>query len=142
MAKHFDSLDETFDIQPEVEVLKPTKKKKDALIISDKSEDKEKDYQTARAQLHNLVDKMQEALDGALEVAQESDHARAYEVVFQGAKHTADVVEKLADLQKKMKDLEKVEEVNVQQTNVQNNVYMSGTTEDIMKMLKETQKDK
>ena len=142
MAKHFDSLDETFDIQPEVEVLKPTKKKKDALIISDKSEDKEKDYQTARAQLHNLVDKMQEALDGALEVAQESDHARAYEVVFQGAKHTADVVEKLADLQKKMKDLEKVEEVNVQQTNVQNNFYMSGTTEDIMKMLKETQKDK
>ena len=142
MAKHFDSLDDTFDIQPEVEVLKPTKKKKDALIISDKSEDKEKDYQTARAQLHNLVDKMQEALDGALEVAQESDHARAYEVVFQGAKHTADVVEKLADLQKKMKDLDKVEEVNVQQTNVQNNVYMSGTTEDIMKMLKETQKDK
>ena len=142
MAKHFDSLDETFDIQPEVEVLKPTKKKKDALIISDKSEDKEKDYQTARAQLHNLVDKMQEALDGALEVAQESDHARNYEVFFQGAKHTADVVEKLQDLQKKMKDLEKVEEVNVQQTNVQNNVYMSGTTEDIMKMLKETQKDK
>lgn len=142
MAKHFDSLDETFDIQPEVEVLKPTKKKKDALILSDKSEDREKDYQTARAQLHNLVDKMQEALDGALEVAQESDHARAYEVVFQGAKHTADVVEKLADLQKKMKDLEKVEEVNVQQTNVQNNVYMSGTTEDIMRMLKETQKDK
>ena len=142
MAKHFDNLDETFEITPEVEVLKPTKKQKDALIISDKSEDKEKDYQTARAQLHNLVDKMQEALDGALEVAQESDHARAYEVVFQGAKHTADVVEKLADLQKKMKDLDKVEEVNVQQTNVQNNVYMQGTTEDIMKMLKDSQKDK
>ena len=140
MSKHFDSLDETFDV--ETEVLKPTKRKKDALIISDKSEDKEKDYQTARAQLHNIVDKMQEALDGALEVAQESDHPRAYEVCFQGAKHTADVVDKLADLQKKMKDLEKVEEVNVQQTNVQNNVYMQGTTEDIMRMLKDSQKDK
>ena len=43
MSKHFDSLDETFDV--ETEVLKPTKRKKDALIISDKSEDKEKDYQ-------------------------------------------------------------------------------------------------
>ena len=41
-----------------------------------------------------------------------------------------------------MKDLEKVEEVNVQQTNVQNNVYMQGTTEDIMRMLKDSQKDK
>ena len=140
MSKHFDSLDETFDV--ETEVLKPTKRKKDALIISDKSEDKEKDYQTARAQLHNIVDKMQEALDGALEVAQESDHPRAYEVVFAGAKHTADVVDKLADLQKKMKDLDKQEEVKVQQTNTQNNIYMQGTTEDIMRMIKEGNKDK
>ena len=140
MSKHFDSLDETFDV--ETEVLKPTKRKKDALIISDKSEDKEKDYQTARAQLHNIVDKMQEALDGALEVAQESDHPRAYEVVFAGAKHTADVVDKLADLQKKMRDLDKVEEVKVQQTNTQNNIYMSGTTEDIMRMIKQGNKDK
>ena len=140
MSKHFDSLDETFDV--ETEVLKPTKRKKDALIISDKSEDKEKDYQTARAQLHNIVDKMQEALDGALEVAQESDHPRAYEVCFQGAKHTADVVDKLMDLQKKMRDLDKVEEVKVQQTNTQNNIYMSGTTEDIMRMIKEGNKDK
>ena len=142
MSKHFDSIDDTFDMTPEVEVLSPTKRKKDALIISDKSEDKEKDYQTARAQLHNIVDKMQEALDGALEVAQESDHPRAYEVVFAGAKHTADVVDKLADLQKKMRDLDKVEEVKVQQTNTQNNIYMSGTTEDIMKMIKEGNKDK
>ena len=140
MSKHFDSIDETFNV--ETEVLKPTKRKKDALIISDKSEDKEKDYQTARAQLHNIVDKMQEALDGALEVAQESDHPRAYEVVFAGAKHTADVVDKLADLQKKMKDLDKQEEVKVQQTNTQNNIYMQGTTEDIMKMIKEGNKDK
>jgi hypothetical protein len=140
MSKHFDSLDETFDV--ETEVLKPIKRKKDALIVSDKSEDKEKDYQTARAQLHNIVDKMQEALDGALEVAQESDHPRAYEVVFAGAKHTADVVDKLADLQKKMRDLDKVEEVKVQQTNTQNNIYMQGTTEDIMRMIKEGNKDK
>ena len=140
MSKHFDSLDDAFDV--ETEVLKPIKRKKDALIVSDKSEDKEKDYQTARAQLHNIVDKMQEALDGALEVAQESDHPRSFEVFFQGAKHTADVVEKLQDLQKKMKDLDKQEEVKVQQTNTQNNIYMQGTTEDIMRMIKEGNKDK
>ena len=79
---------------------------------------------------------MQESLNGAMEVAQQSDHPRAYEVVFQGAKHTADAVEKLQDLHKKMADTEKeVEKAAVNQT--QNNIFMSGSTADLLKMLKE-----
>ena len=136
----FDSLDETFDITPAESVPKPIKKKKVDLIISDKSHDKEKDYQYARAQIYDLVEKMQEAVDGALEVAQESDHPRAYEVVLNGAKNAAEVVEKLGDLHKKMTDLE-TEETKVTQNNVQNNVFVAGTTAELMKMLKE-QKDK
>ena len=46
-------------------------------------------------------------MNGAMEVAQQSDHPRAFEVVFQGAKHTADVLDKLQDLQKKQKDITK-----------------------------------
>ena len=132
----FESLDKTFDITPEVVESKPVKKRK-PLIVSDKSEDTEKDYQYARAQLYDLVEKMQESIDGAMEVAQESEHPRAFEVVFQGAKHAADVVEKIGDLHKKMKDLE-VEEVKVSQQNTTNNVFMAGTTADLMKMLKES----
>ena len=135
----FDSLDETFDIVPSP-VEKQLKKQK-PIVLSDKSEDRDKDYQHVRASLYNLVDKMQEALDGALEVAQQSDHPRAYEVFLQGAKNTADVAEKLTDLHKKVKDLE-VEEVKVQQTNTtNNNVFMTGSTAELMKMLKEN-KDK
>ena len=132
----YDSLDDCFDITPIGEDPKPIKRNKKPLIISDKGEDKEKDYQYARAQIYDIVEKMQESLNGAMEVAQQSDHPRAYEVVFQGAKHTADAVEKLQDLHKKMTDVENQEEkAAVNQT--QNNIFMSGSTADLIKMLKE-----
>ena len=129
----FESLDKTFDV-PSAEIVE-VKKNVDVVATSNKN-DVEQDYKYARAQLTNLVEKMSEALDGALEVAQESDHPRAYEVAFNGAKSAAEVVEKISDLHKKMADLNK-EETKVQQTNVQNNVFMAGTTAELMKMLKE-----
>ena len=138
----FDSLNDTFDVSAEIvkveeePTTKPIKRNKKPLIISDKGEDQEKDYQYARAQIYDIVEKMQESLNGAMEVAQQSDHPRAYEVVFQGAKHTADAVEKLQDLHKKMADVENQEEKTaVNQT--QNNIFMSGSTADLLKMLKE-----
>ena len=144
MTKEFDDLDKTFNIQPEeVESLEIIEKKPKGkpLVISDKVEDREKDYQYARAQLYDIVEKMQESLNTAMEVAQESEHPRAFEVVFNGAKNAADVVDKINDLHKKMKDLE-IEEVKVQQNNTTtNNVFMSGSTAELINMLKE-QKDK
>ena len=129
----FDELNNTFDITPAGEA-RPIKKSK-PLIVSDKGEDKEKDYQYARAQLYDIVEKMQESLNSAMEVAQQSDHPRAYEVVFNGAKNAADVVDKIQDLHKKMADVEKQEQQVVNQT--QNNVFMSGSTAELLKMLKE-----
>ena len=114
-----DDLDKTFNIEPdEVESLEIIEKKPKVkpLVLSNKEEDREKDYQYARAQLYNIVEKMQESLDTAMEVAQESEHPRAFEVVFNGAKNAADVVDKINDLHKKMKDME-IEEVKVQQNN-------------------------
>ena len=132
----YESLDKTFDVPPES--LPLLKKRAKPLIVSDKSEDRERDYQYARAQLIDIVEKMGEALDGALEVAQQSDHPRAYEVALNGAKSASEVVEKLTDLHGKMKALEVEETKAVNQT--QNNVFMAGTTSELMKMLKESQK--
>ena len=103
MAKSFDALDNTFDITPSEP--KPIKKVK-PIIEVDKDGDRQKDYTYARSQLYDIVEKMQESLNDAMDVAQQSEHPRAFEVVFQGAKHAADVVDKLSDLHKKMKDLE------------------------------------
>ena len=136
----FDSLDETFGLEPEV---KPIKKQKPDIVISNKTEDNEKDYRYARAQIYDLVEKMQEAVDGALEVAQQSDHPRAYEVVLNGAKNTAEVVEKLGDLHKKMKDVDDAASKPnvVQQGGTQQNIFMTGSTADLMKALKEANKE-
>jgi hypothetical protein len=135
MPKSFDSLDETFDITPTEVVPKAIRKAK-PIIEVDKDADREKDYTYARSQLYNIVDKMQESLNGAMEVAQQSEHPRAFEVCFQGAKHAADVVDKIADLHKKMSDLEKDDPKPQTTQNVQNNMFV-GSTADLMKMLKE-----
>ena len=140
MKKASEELDNEFGIfedeeEPlKIEVVKepPTKLKK----VDDIS-DRTKDYNYSRAHLYDIVEKMQESINEAMDVAHESQHPRAYEVVFQGAKAAADVVDKIADLHKKMKDLE-VEEVKVQQHNTTNNVFMSGSTQDIIKALKES----
>jgi len=135
MAKSFDALDDTFDITPaEPKAIKKVK----PIIEIDKDEDRAKDYTYARSQLYNIVEKMQESLSDAMDVAQQSEHPRAFEVVFNGAKNAADVVDKLADLHKKMSDLEKGE-TKVQATqNVQNNMFV-GSTAELMQMLKENQ---
>ena len=147
MSTPFESLDDALNISREDDIVDITpvgdsslkrRESKKPVVPTNKEEDREKDYQYARGQLYDLVEKMQETLNSAMEVAQESDHPRAFEVVFQGAKHTADIVDKLQDLQKKQKALAE-EEVKVTQNNVQNNVFMSGTTADMLKMLKETQ---
>ena len=142
--EHFDDLDDKFEVEAsveDVEIVKETPKKMRKVEESNPKQDQQKDYQYARAQLYDIVEKMQESINDAMDVAHDSQHPRAYEVIFNGAKATADVVDKLADLQKKMKDLNVEEEQKVQQTNTQNNIYMSGSTADLIKMLKES-KDK
>ena len=137
----FDNLNETFDIEP-TEPVKIERAPKKPLAITDKGEDREKDYQYARGQLYNIVEKMQESLDGAMEVAQQSDHPRAYEVVFAGAKHAADVVDKLQSLhntQKKMEEQSAAAANPQMMGGTQNNIFMSGSTADLLKMLKESQ---
>lgn len=136
MAKSFDALDETFDITPTEVTPKPIKKVKPIIEI-DKDGDRAKDYTYARSQLYNIVEKMQESVSEAMEVAMEQQHPRSFEVAFAGAKHAADIVDKLADLHKKMNDLEK-DEPKVQATqNVQNNMFV-GSTAELLKALKES----
>ncbi len=139
----FDEIDETLDIDRGAEIMKapinkPTRTNPKK-IKSDK-EDLTKDYEYSRAQLYSLVEKGQEAVDGALDVAQQSDSARAYEVAGQLIKHVADTADKLVDLQKKMKE---IDEVNTKQntTNVTNNSLFVGSTSELQKMLKQTMKD-
>ena len=146
MATPFESLDDALNVTPTETEIVSVESGELAQVREpgeiDKVADRATDYEFARDNLYDIVEKMQEALTGAMEVAQDSDHPRAYEVVFNGAKHAADVVEKLQALHKKEKELSAEEpRSNVSQTNVQNNVFMNGTTADLLKMLKESQEE-
>jgi len=140
---NFDSIDDALNIDSEI-VRKP--KTHELIHVSDEDslegtsgistmEDSKKDYEYTRAQLYSLVEKGQEAVNGALELATEGDSARSYEVAGQLIKHVADVTDKLIDLQKKVKDLE-TQNITNNQTNVTNNSVFVGSTTELAKMLK------
>ena len=125
-----DNMEELLNISAEVvEEPKPVKKEREA----DK-DDRTKDYEYTRGELYTLIDQGQEAVRGALEVAQESGHPRAYEVAVAAMKHVADMTEKLQDLHKKMKDLD---EEKKGPSRVTNNAMFVGSTTELQKMLKQ-----
>ena len=137
----FDEIDDSLDIDRGAEIMKaPVNKptRTSPKNVKSGKEDVTKDYEYSRAQLYSLVEKGQEAVDGALDVAQQSDSARAYEVAGQLIKHVADTADKLIDLQKKMKDIDEVKDSKT--TNVTNNSLFVGSTSDLQKMLKDTMK--
>ena len=101
--------------------------------VKSKEDDQQKDYEYTRGELYSLIEQGQEAVQGALEVAQESGHPRAYEVAVAAMKHVADMTEKLQDLHKKMKDLD--EEAKGPK-NITNNAMFVGSTTELQKMLK------
>ena len=128
----FDGLDKAFGTEPS-ELQKHVQDVKKEIKKTD-TPDVKQDYETTRAQLHNLVMKGQEAVDGILDVARASDHPRAYEVAGQLIKNVADTADKLIDLQKKMKDLDAEEKKSGPST--VNNTMFVGSTAELQKMLK------
>ena len=96
------------------------------------------DYEYARSNLYSLVDKGQEAVNGALDLAMSSDHPRAYEVAGQLIKHVGDVADKLMALQKDKKNVKE----ESKKTTVTNNSLFVGSTADLQKMLKQASKKK
>jgi hypothetical protein len=137
----FDSLNEAFDVTSEIvssepEQVKPVQKEVDAIKT-----DTRKDYEYTRGNLYSLIEKGQEAVNGILELAQETEQARAYEVAGQLIKSVADATDKLLDLQKKLKDVEE-ESQSKGPTNVTNALFV-GSTADLAKLLKQNkQQDK
>ena len=93
-----------------------------------------KDYEYTRGNLYSIIEKGQEAINGILELAQDSEMPRAYEVAGQLIKSVSDATDKLMDLQKKLKDVE--EEKQSKGPNTVNNALFVGSTAELAKMLK------
>ena len=133
----YTELEKTFDVATEVvaDVKKVGIQKPP--LERDKT-DIRNDYEYTRGNLYSIIEKGQEAINGILELAQESEMPRAYEVAGQLVKSVSDATDKLMDLQKKLKD---VEEETVQKgPNTVNNSLFVGSTAELAKMLKDATK--
>ena len=132
MTKKYDGLDDAFNVETEI-----VSAEKESIEVAKKLEqqksDVDKDYEYTRGNLYSIIEKGQEAINGILELAQESEMPRAYEVAGQLIKNVADATDKLLDLQKKLKDVN--EESKKGPTNVTNALFV-GSTSDLSKFLK------
>ena len=132
----FDSLNDTFNTDDGVEVDAIVKAEDTELQKSQtRAENVEKDYDYTRGNLYSLIEKGQEAINGIMEVAGETASPRAYEVAGQLIKSVADTTDKLADLHKKVKEIE-ADNPKTQNT-VTNNALFVGSTSELSKMLKD-----
>ncbi len=134
MTKKFDKLNETFNVDGEIVPIESEAVIEKIEKISTVVDDIKKDYDYTRGNLYSLIEKGQEAINGILELAQESEMPRAYEVAGQLIKNVADATDKLMDLQKKLKDIE--EEKQKGPTTV-NNALFVGSTAELAKLLKQ-----
>ena len=130
-------LDDAFNITPtEVEVDPTDVKEPVGIQKPDRltKDDIEKDYEYTRGNLYSIIEKGQEAINGILELAQDSEMPRAYEVAGQLIKSVSDATDKLMDLQKKVKDVN--EDAPQKGPNTVNNALFVGSTAELAKLLK------
>ena len=131
MSKVDERIDELLDIQGEiVEVEKrlPTLAKGNYT----KEEEQSSDYKYSREVFYGLVERGQDAIEGILDIARESEHPRVYEVAGQLIKTVSETTEKLIDLQAKMKELDKDDSMP---NKVSNNLFVGSSTE-LQRLLK------
>lgn len=138
MTKKFDKLNETFNVDGDIIPVESEtiieKVEKISLVV----DDIKKDYDYTRGNLYSLIEKGQEAINGILELAQESEMPRAYEVAGQLIKNVGDITDKLLDLQKKVKD---IEDDKPKGPTTVNNALFVGSTAELSKILKQQQLD-
>jgi hypothetical protein len=94
------------------------------------------DFDQARQTLKNLISKGEQALDGMMDVARQSDHPRAYEVTGQLIKTVAETAKDLMSLQKAKRELQTPEEAKQQQIGTQNNIVFAGSTNELLRALR------
>ena len=129
----YDGIDDALDTTSETVDVTPVKKKEkpDRLTKSDV----DKDYEYTRGQLYSIIEKGQETLDGVLELVQETNSPRAYEVAGQLIKNVSDATDKLLKLQKELKDLNAEDKKGP--SHVTNNALIVGTTAELQKLIKQ-----
>jgi hypothetical protein len=140
MTKNYDNINKTLNVESSIVEVEEVSGEIVSERIENNSVDVQKDYQYARANLYSLIDKGQEAVNGALELASECDSPRAYEVTGQLIKNIGDVVDKLMELQKDVKNVSE-DKSSKSPNSITNNSVFFGSTSELLKALKLNNKE-
>ena len=133
MAQETDKLNVLDNVLGITDVVETTTSTVTLPEVKKPDEESDNDYKYQRENFYRLVERGQDAIDGILELAKESEHPRSYEVAGQLIKNVADVTEKLGELQLKMQKLKEVP--SNAPKNVTNALFV-GSTSELQKMLK------
>lgn len=130
----FDSIEKALGAEPEKTIIVPpnaTLVKVDPVPLTDERLDKDlkSDYEVVRDNLRELVDMGKNALDGVIQVAQEGDSPRAYEVVAQMIKTLSETNRELMDLHNRVKTIRKVDQSVTNNTTTNQSIYVGSTKE-------------
>ena len=124
MAKNNDPISKALDVTPMEGEIVPVEK-------AEVNPEMENDFKYARENLYNIIERGTDALNGIVDLAQQSQHPRSFEVVADLVRTLSTANKDLLDLQKKMKDLQPEEQKNQKVTN---NLFV-GTTKDLTDLL-------
>ena len=142
MTKLDDKVNEILGIEAVKPTLESIIKVENAPVPRIKDSNKpdiDSDYEYSRENYYDLIEKGQQAIEGILEIAKEGQHPRAYEVAGQLIASVAGTVDKLQDLQKKLKELKDLPKTASPQIK---NALFIGSTKELQQMLKSNENTK
>lgn len=111
-------------------------------IIADAHDDSAKeDFERARANIHNMIENGQEAMVKLAQIADSSQHPRAFEVLAKLMDTMLNANEKLLDLQTKIREIDAADApMNEKAQTINNNLFV-GSTAELQKVLKDMKKN-
>tara|TARA_B100001093_G_scaffold358027_1_gene342615 strand:- start:11077 stop:11463 length:387 start_codon:yes stop_codon:yes gene_type:complete len=112
------------------------------VMSSNKEKNIDNDYEHSRETYYDLIEKGRKSLELMIEVARESEHPRAFEVLSGMIKNISDVNDKLMDLNKKHKEINKPDDTKALPNGTTNNNVFIGSTTDLQRMLNKIEDDK
>lgn len=130
-------MNEYFDIEEEETTNLPAISEKKEIIPHETLDiDLKKDYEIARENFHELIDKGKDALDDLLEIAKCSEKGRDFEVIATLLSSLINSNKEMIDMHKRIREITNYKQNNNSDTKIQNALFVGSTTE-LSKMLKE-----
>lgn len=108
------------------------------LITTAHSDTTIKDFESARGNIHVVLETAKTAVEELAEIARQGQHPRAFEVLAKLIDTTVAASHSLLSLQEKIRQLEKIDNPNESKTGktINNNLFV-GSTSELQKILKD-----